>query len=93
MVESTTEAQGDGINRTFHYADFRTDKPASPGHSPELIGSHIDAGYYDDLDSYPSVCPGYETLLQIFERNLKENPDAPFLGSRVKQTDGSFGEY
>ena len=92
MVEST-QAQGDGVNRPIHYADFRTDKPASPGYSPELLGAHIDPRYYDDLDSYPSTCPGVETLLQCFERNVQENPDAPFLGSRIKRSDGTFSDY
>ena len=81
MVESS-KPQGDGINRPYHYADFRTDKTPSPGYSAELIGSHIDPKYYDDLDSYPSKCPGFETLLQVFERNVKANPDQEFLGTR-----------
>ena len=92
MVESK-QAGGDGVHRPIHYADWRTDKPASPGYSPELVGSHIDPKYYDDLDSYPSQYPGVETLLGCFDRNVQENPDAPFLGSRVQQADGTFGDY
>ena len=37
--------------------------------------------------------PGVTTLLQVFESNVADNPDAPFLGCRKKQEDGSFGEY
>ena len=91
MVESSVE--GDGVHRPVHYASFRTDKAASPGYSSELIAKDVDQKYFDDLDSIPPVVPGIETLLQTFERNLAEDPNAPFLGTREKQPDGSYSNY
>jgi hypothetical protein len=41
---------GDGINRPIQYATFRTDKPAAPGHSAELVANTMDPKYYDNLD-------------------------------------------
>ena len=32
-------------------------------------------------------------MLDVFEEIVKENPDADFLGRRVKQADGSFSDY
>ena len=32
---------GDGVMRTFQYASFRTDKPASEGYSAELISNRV----------------------------------------------------
>ena len=88
MVEATGDRQ-----YAIHYADFRKDKPASPGYSQELICSRVDPKFYDDLDNQPTGFEHVSTLLDVFEEIVKENPDADFLGRRVKQADGSFSDY
>lgn len=39
------QANGTGV----HYANFRTDKAASPGYSAELISDRVPASHFDDL--------------------------------------------
>lgn len=39
----------DGITRPVTYATLRTDKPAVPGHTAELVSVNLDPKYYDDL--------------------------------------------
>jgi len=48
-ANSSSEGGGDGINRPFHYGSFRTDVPAEPGYSAELISKNVDPKYYNDL--------------------------------------------
>ena len=45
------------------------------------------------MDSRPKPKEGIETLLQLFEHNVKEGPNDPFLGTRPKNGDGTFGPY
>ena len=42
MVEANPTDGGDGQIRRISYAAFRTDKPAEPGYSPELISNRVD---------------------------------------------------
>ena len=88
MVESKSERQF-----AIHYADFRKDKEAASGYSRELISSRVDPKYYDDLDGQPTGFEHAPTLLHAFEENVKFDPDADFLGRRVKQADGSYSDY
>ena len=88
MVEAKGERQ-----YAIHYADWRKDKPASPGYSRELICSRVDPKYYDDLDSQPTGFEHLPTLLAAFESNVKDDPNADFLGKRVQQADGSYSDY
>ena len=88
---------GDGIVRSFQYAKFRDDKPASPGYSPELVNIEIDPKYYDDLTAMPYNYPKRETMLEAFTENARLYPNEEFLGTR-KQTvnekgETEFGEY
>ena len=85
MVEST-KAEGDGVNRPISYAKFRTDKEASPGYSAELVSDLLEPQYYDDMRSRPPP-EGKEdikTLLDLFNKNVEEGKDDPFLGTRYK---------
>lgn len=97
---SATGLEGDGIVRTTQYATFREDKPASPGYSQELMSNRINPNYYDNLLDQPKDLPKeLDTILKFFQSNVKESPDAPFLGSRkpTGQIDDKgkpiFGEY
>ena len=92
MVESKQQ-EGDGVNRPIQYAKFRTDKEPEEGYSAELISLKVDEKHYDDLDARPKPIEGIDTLLDIFNKNLKEGKDEPFLGTREKLQDGKFGEY
>ena len=51
MVQANLE--GDGVDRRYYYAKFRTDKPITPGYSAELISNRVDPKYYDDLSAQP----------------------------------------
>ena len=76
--------QGDGIERTVHYASFRTDKEPSPGYSAELISTGIEPKYYDDIYNVPLPLqsPETDTFLKLFKRNVSERANEPFLGTR-----------
>ncbi len=96
MVEKAST--GDGINRPYHYGGFRTDKPASAGYSAELIGKAVNPKFYDDLAAQPEQNDGNPTLLANFKRNVRENGDDPFLGTRKRLPDDEagkpvFGDY
>ena len=89
MVEqsliSSEEVKGDGLERTVHYASFRSDKAPSPGYSAELISSRItNTGHFDDMDSVPlpQASPDFDTFLKLFKRNVAERPNDNFLGTR-----------
>ena len=82
MVESAQKQQTD-YNTAITYATWRTDKPASSGYSQELISTLIQPKYYDALEDQP-VESTLSTVLECFKRNVKEAPDADFIGWRVK---------
>ena len=89
MVEST----GDGVARNIIYANWRTDKPAQPGYSRELVGVKVDPKYYDNLEGQPIYNRQCKTFLEYFELHAKERANDPYLGSRVKLNAKEFGEY
>ena len=66
MVESS---EGDGINRTIQYAKFRTDKPATPGHSAEILDMNAPMEWADKFEEMPLVAyPECDTFLKHFQR-------------------------
>ena len=79
--------------RAIQYATFRKDKPAAEGYSAELISNRVEEKYYDNLEGQPTPFEGVETLLDLFEKNVAESPGEPFLGTRIKNPDGTFGAY
>ena len=91
MVEST--AQGDGLARNVMYAKFRDDKEAESGYSKELVNIDTDPQYYDNFDTLPEYKQKYETILGAFYQTVEKKKDAPFMGTRQRNPDGSFGEY
>ena len=92
MVESTQE-QGDGIVRPISYAHFRTDKKPQTGYSAELVSDQLEEKYYDDMEARPPGKEGVDTMLKLFEENVKQGANDPFLGTRAKNADGTFGAY
>jgi len=52
MVDPEKNSQkylaGDGVVRNIIYAKWRTDKPAEPGHSHELVNINLEPKYYDN---------------------------------------------
>jgi hypothetical protein len=50
MVESS---EGDGVQRTVQYAKFRTDKPATAGHSAELVDVGANMEWVDKFEEMP----------------------------------------
>jgi long-subunit acyl-CoA synthetase (AMP-forming) len=94
MVEANS--LGDGIERRIQYAKFRTDKPATPGYSTELISNTVDAKYFDDLEAQPiGDC---DTILKTYHRSLLARGNEQFLGTRAEleeKVDGKtvYGEY
>jgi len=82
------------------YASFRTDKPASPGYSAELISDNIDPKFYDDLMAQPSpLDKDLDTLFKVYKNNVKNHSNMSFLGTRYPtgekdaKGDAVFGEY
>ena len=62
---------GDGINRPYHYANWRTDKEPSPGYSHELISKDVPAAHFDDMESIKNPKkPECDTLLKFFKSNV-----------------------
>ena len=93
MVEATNNTQGDGLARNVMYAKFRTDKPADPGYSAELVNVDTPAEVLDNMDSLPEYQKEYSTILECFLQTVKRKGDDPFMGTRCRNPDGSFGEY
>ena len=90
MVE---RAVNDQTARNVIYAKWRDDKPAEPGYSRELISVEVDPKNYDDIDSQIPNFNGCKTILEHFEYQVNRRRNHPFLGSRQKQADGTFGGY
>jgi len=92
MVEST-EPKTDGLERNVIYAKFRDDKEADAGYSKELVNVDTEPKYYDDFDSLPEYKQKYDTILGAFIETVEKKKDAPFMGTRQRNPDGSFGAY
>ena len=90
MVEAN---QANATERSVLYAKWREDKNAEPGYSKELINIQVDPKHYDDIEGHLQKYEGCETYLDHFERQVKIRKNHPFLGSRTKLADGSFGAY
>ena len=67
MVERTNVG-GDGVRRDVIYAKWRTDVPAEPGYSRELVSVDLDPKYYDAINTIPSIVPDCFTFLDYFDR-------------------------
>ena len=91
MVEAVQE--GDGVRRDVIYGKWRTDKPATPGYSADLV--HIDApeSCYDNFDKLPILDKPLNSILDVFLNQVRDKPDNRLFGTRAKNTDGSFGAY
>lgn len=72
----------------FTYGYWRTDKPAEPGFSHELISSFTDKSKLDDLTLYPKNKQGQEikTLTSALEQLAQQRPDHPWLGTKKTRT-------
>ena len=94
MVEATTTTQGDGIERSVMYAKWREDKEAEPGYSKELVNVETPANVYDnmnDLPEYKEYTKNYDNIIQCFLQQVEKKKDEPFMGTRCRNPDGSFG--
>jgi hypothetical protein len=91
MVEST--AKTDGIERRVMYAKWRDDKPAEEGYSKELVNIDTPADAYDDMDKYTNSFMKHKTILHCFLDTASRKKDEPFMGTRGRNPDGSFGAY
>ena len=73
--------------KKFNYGYWRTDKPADPGFSQELISSESEeycrvAGTdLETLEGY--AVPGVDTVFKALQMQVKEVPTNRFLGTRV----------
>jgi len=75
---------------THQYAFFREDKPATPGHSPELICIQNK----DHPDKYADgTFKGCQTLDQAIKYALNHHPNENFLGTRQKDKEGMPYEW
>ena len=92
MVESSA-AQGDGLNRPVMYAKWREDKEADAGYSKELVNVETPVEVLDNMDSHPKYQQSYDNILQCFLNTVEKKRDDPFMGTRQRKADGSFGDY
>jgi hypothetical protein len=90
MVEATG---GDGIERHVQYGVWRTDKPASKGHSVDLVHHDIPQDCYDDFERLPTLDKPTKSILEVFVNQCQSRPNHRFLGSRQANPDGTFGAY
>ena len=91
MVEATTKTAE--IERKVPYAKWREDKPADPGYSAELINVKCPPECMDNFDSLPDFKHPYDTILGAFLHTLEKKRDDPFMGTRKREPNGSFGPY
>lgn len=68
MVQANpqTVADGDGIERHVPYGVWRTDKPADPGFSVDLVHHDIPQDCYDNFDRLPVLNNSTKSILEIF---------------------------
>lgn len=94
MVESTAAtAQGDGKARNVIYAKWREDKEADPGYSKELVNIETPADVYDNMDNLPQYKSDCKTIIACFLQTVERKKDDEFMGTRMRNPDGSFGAY
>ena len=86
---------GNSTLAATQYGTFRTDKPALPGHSAELVYVLV----FDllsrcitnkDKPDYlaPAEYQGCKTILQMFDKTVKRCPANRFLGTRDESEPG-----
>ena len=92
MVESAA-TQGDGLNRPTMYAKWREDKEAEPGYSRELVNVDTPVEVLDNMDSLPQYKQSYDNILACFLATAERKKGDPFMGTRQRNADGSFGAY
>ena len=63
MVEATA---GDGIERHVQYGVWRTDKPADPGYSADLVHYDIPPECYDNFEKLPILDNPTKSILEVF---------------------------
>ena len=91
MVEAT--AKTDGIVRKIMYAKWRTDKPADPGYSQELVNINTPDEFLDNMDGLPAFKQPYDTIMGAFLHTLERKRNDPFMGTRERLPNGEFGGY
>ena len=92
MVESSA-AQGDGLNRPVMYAKWREDKEAEPGYSRELVNVDTPVEVLDEMDALPQYKQSYDNILACFLNTVEKKKGDPFMGTRQRNPDGTFGAY
>ena len=66
----------------FSYGVFRTDKPADPGYSQELVNVNIDPAHYDNFEALPELQSPFSSIIDVFYRAVREKGNRNFLGTR-----------
>ena len=79
----------------IQYAYWRTDKPAEPGFSHELISNFTNRKEIDTLNMWPKDEDGnvIKTLTQGLQSLEKRLPNHPWLGTKVKKESGITYEW
>ena len=80
----------------MQYGVWRTDKPADPGYSQEMISivaaEHPEA--LDDFNKLPILQgTNVKSIVGAFVETARQKPNNRFLGTRHKNEDGTFGQY
>lgn len=66
MVSANNTTEGDGIERHVDYGVWRTDKPADPGYTVDLVHHNIPVDCYDDFEKLPVLNNPTKSILEIF---------------------------
>lgn len=88
MVEATG-AQDGGVQ----YASFRTDKQPDPGYSADLMDNNTPQDCYDDFSKLSTLDTDVQSILGVFLKQVAEKPNHRFMGTRVRNADGTYGAY
>lgn len=75
------------------YGKMRTDKPAQPGYSAELVNIDVDPAHYDDLERIPILQNAKTNFIALLQGHALANGNNKFLGTRERHADGSYGNY
>ena len=91
MVEAKPAPNAERL--PFNYGVFRSDKPADPGYSRELMNINIDNAHYDNFEQLPELNNPTNSIIDVFYKAVREKGNRHFLGTRPLQANGSYGPY
>ena len=92
MVQAYDTNPATRLHSDVIYAKIK-EGTAKPGFSEEYFAADLDPKYHDKLDEVPALQGKERNYITALLKQVKDKPDQPFLGTRVKNEDGSLGGY